>query len=143
MRPDVVERRVRRFDELLEILARIADTPWERFQADPEKYGSAERFLHLAIEALNDLGAHVAVELHGATIDRYRDIPYVLAEAGALTVEQRDVWVRIIGFRNVLVHDYLEVDRRLVYDTVQERLADLRGLMSALVASAGVDDDRR
>ncbi|MDZ7799541.1 MAG: hypothetical protein U5K81_01945 [Trueperaceae bacterium] len=74
MRPDVVERRVRKFDELLGILEGIAVTPWEQFRNDPEKYGSAERFLQLATWVLNDLGAHVAVELYGGRIDSYRDI---------------------------------------------------------------------
>jgi hypothetical protein len=39
---DVIERRTRRFLDTLAILERLAQTPWEHFAADPEKYGSAE-----------------------------------------------------------------------------------------------------
>ena len=34
----------------------------------------------------------------------------------------------MIGFRNVLVHDYLDSDRRLVYEVMQQRLGDFKAL---------------
>ncbi len=34
----------------------------EEFLGDPEHYGSAERFLQLAIEAITDMGNHVVAE---------------------------------------------------------------------------------
>ena len=40
-----------------------------------------------------------------------------------------------VGFRNVIVHDYLEVDRAIVYDIVSHRLDDLRDVLRAIVAA--------
>ena len=34
----------------------------------------------------------------------------------------------MIGFRNVLVHEYLDIDRMIVYDVLQNRLGDLEAL---------------
>ena len=34
----------------------------------------------------------------------------------------------MIGFRNVLVHEYLDIDRRIVYDILQTRLRDFEAL---------------
>jgi uncharacterized protein YutE (UPF0331/DUF86 family) len=36
--------------------------------------------------------------------------------------------VIIIGFRNVLVHEYLEIDREIVYEILQHRLDDFEEL---------------
>jgi uncharacterized protein YutE (UPF0331/DUF86 family) len=33
-----------------------------------------------------------------------------------------------VGFRNILVHQYLEVDRKIVYDVLQNKLGDLEEL---------------
>jgi uncharacterized protein YutE (UPF0331/DUF86 family) len=33
-------------------------------------------------------------------------------------------WIRMIGFRNILVHDYLVIDRQAVYDVLQNNLDD-------------------
>lgn len=38
----------------------------------------------------------------------------------------------MIGFRNVIVHDYLDVDRAIVYDSVLSSLGDLRELQRAI-----------
>lgn len=34
----------------------------------------------------------------------------------------------MIGFRNILVHNYLDVDRDIVFDILQNDLDDLRAL---------------
>jgi uncharacterized protein YutE (UPF0331/DUF86 family) len=132
---DVFERRTRRFVETLEILERLRNTPWERFSSDPEKYGSAERFLQVAVEVLDDLGAHLVARFGAGPVERYRDIPDRLLAAGRLTDEQADVWRRVIGFRNVIVHNYLDVDRAIVFEILTKSLEDLRDLHRALVAA--------
>jgi hypothetical protein len=50
MTDDVFERRTRRFEEILGILGRLAETPWARFSTDPEKYARTERFLQRGLD---------------------------------------------------------------------------------------------
>ena len=133
MTDDVFERRTRRFAEVLAILDALAETPWERFRSNPEKYGSAERFLQVAIEILDDLGAHVVAREGLGAVEHYRDVPTRLHAAALLTTEQAELWRRMIGFRNVVVHDYLDVDRAIVFDVLRNHLDDLRGLLAAIV----------
>jgi uncharacterized protein YutE (UPF0331/DUF86 family) len=135
MTDDVFERRNRRFGETMEILSSLAATPWERFAVEPEKYGSAERFLQVAVEVLDDLGAHLVARTEAGAVSSYRDVPARLLAAGHIDDAQAATWRRIIGFRNVLVHDYLEVDRAIVLDVLQNRLDDLRGLHRTLLAA--------
>ncbi len=54
---------------------------------------------------------------------------YLLADAGKISPELRETWTRMIGFHNILVHDYLDIDRRIVYEVLQNHLDDLRLLM--------------
>jgi len=135
MTDDVFERRTRRFLEVLAILDRIARTPWERFRDDPEKYGSAERFLQVAVEILDDLGAHLVARDGLGGVERYADVPKRLHEAAVIPADQADLWRRMIGFRNVVVHDYLDVDRAIVFDVLQRHLDDLRALHRLLLAA--------
>ncbi len=135
MTDDVFERRTRRFVETLDILERLGTTPWERFSTDPEKYGSAERFLQVAVEILDDLGAHLVARSNSGPVERYRDIPDRLLAAGRLSDAQAELWRRLIGFRNVIVHNYLDVDRTIVFDILRNGLDDLRDLHRALVAA--------
>lgn len=128
IRAEVIRKRLNKLDEYLAILQGLRSYTFEEFSANPERYGSAERFLQLAIETLIDLGNHVIAQLRLGTVEWYSDIPRLLQEAGYISPEVRENWMRMIGFRNVLVHDYLDVDRKLVYEVLQRRLGDFEAL---------------
>lgn len=57
---EIVRRRLDQLSEYLEILNHYRAYSLEEFLADPERYGSAERFLQLAVEAILDVGNHIA-----------------------------------------------------------------------------------
>lgn len=46
-------------------------------------------------------------------------------------------WRAISDFRNVLVHDYLGVNIRLVWQIVRDRLPELKTKIAAMLGSAG------
>ena len=128
VRPEVILRRLVKLDEYLEILEGLQRYDLDAFVKDPERYGSAERFLQLAIETSLDIGSHVIAELRLGTVDSYRDIPTILAEHNYLDSELRERWIQMIGFRNVLVHDYVDLDREIVYRVLQQDLDDIAAL---------------
>ncbi len=128
VRPEVIRKRLAKLDEYLSILRQLRATPREEFLRNPEKYGSAERFLQLAIEAVNDMGGHVVADMNLGTVEWARDIPERLFQAGYIDASLRDRWLRMIGFRNILVHDYLDVDRARVYEVLQHHLEDFERL---------------
>jgi uncharacterized protein YutE (UPF0331/DUF86 family) len=134
VKAEVIRKRLGKLDEYLAILQGLRGYTYEEFTANPERYGSAERFLQLAIEVLTDLGNHVIADLRLGTVDSYSDIPRLLHDAGYIDLEACENWIRMIGFRNVLVHDYLDVDRRLVYEVLQQRLGDIEALRPAFAA---------
>lgn len=63
LRPEVIRRKLQKVDEYLNILEGLRRYDLNDFLANPERYGSAERFLQLTIEALLDTGSHVIAEL--------------------------------------------------------------------------------
>ena len=126
---EIVRKRVSILDEYLIILYKLQAYRFDDFAANPEHYGSAERFLHLAIEAINDTGNHIIADEGYGMVDSYRDIPTLLHENGVIDAQMRDMWIRMIGFRNILVHQYIEIDRRIVYRTLQENLGDIEAIV--------------
>jgi uncharacterized protein YutE (UPF0331/DUF86 family) len=121
----VVRRRLERLGEHLTVLERYRHYALDEFLAEPERYGSAERFLQLAIEATLDMGSHIIADEAMGSVEQSRDIPRRFREHGRITEDLERRWIRMIGFRNILVHEYLEVDRAVVHDVVCNRLRDL------------------
>lgn len=128
VRPEILQRRLRKLDECLEILRRLQRYRFEDFIADPERYGSAERFLQVAIEATLDMGNHIIADLNLGEVRWYSDIPAILADCGGLEPDLKEKWIRMISFRDILVHEYLDPDRRIVHEVLQSGLEDLEGL---------------
>lgn len=131
VRVEVIRKRLNKLDECLSILYGLQEYPFEEFIRDPEHYGSAERFLQLGIEAITDIGSHVIADLALGTVNWYSDIPTILAEKGYISADLREKWIRMIGFRNTLVHEYIDIDRTIVYEVLQHHLVDLEALKQA------------
>lgn len=128
IRPEVLHKRLEKLDEYLRILYSMQRYSRDEFVAHPERYGSAERFLHLAIEALTDMGNHVIAGLQLGTVDWHSDVPRRLREAGYIDEAAEQLWIKMIGFRNILVHEYLGIDRDIVYRVLHDHLDDIARL---------------
>jgi uncharacterized protein YutE (UPF0331/DUF86 family) len=75
VRPEILRKRMNKLDEYLKVLRRLQRYERDEFLSEPEHYGSAERFLHLAIEALLDMGNHVIANENMGVVDWYSDVP--------------------------------------------------------------------
>ena len=131
VKAESVTKRLLNIEKYLSILGTLQKYDFDDFIANPLVYGSSERFLHLAIEALMDIGNHVVSDMNLGTVNWLSDIPALLCEHGYLDDSQMDIFVKMIGFRNTLVHEYIEIDRAIVYDILRNHLEEIRDLMRA------------
>lgn len=134
VRVEVIRKRIEKLEEYIEILHGFQKYSLDEFLENPEHYGSAERFLQLAIETTTDIGNHIISSLGLGEVNWYSDIAGIIEEKGYINSDLRERWIKMIGFRNILVHDYLEVDRKIVYDVLLNRLKDLEDLKKAFAA---------
>ncbi len=128
VKPEVIRRRLKKLDEYIRFLEKIRKYERKKFLSEAEIWASAERFLQMAVESINDIASHVIAEESAGTIDQYRNIPEIFAEQNWIEEELKEKWIRIIGFRNILVHGYANIDRSIVYDIIQNNLDDFKAL---------------
>lgn len=128
IKPEVIRKRLNKLDEYLKILYSLQKYTLDEFLSNPEHYASVERFLHMAIETTIDVGGHIVSGLGIGEVNWYSDIAILMEEKGFISAELREKWIRIVGFRNILVHQYIEADRKIVYDVLQNKLGDLEEL---------------
>jgi len=96
----------------------------EDFTSDFKTSGAAERYLQVAIECIIDIGNEIISSLQLQRPERYRDIPYILAKAKIIPITFTETIASMIGFRNLLVHDYASINLNLVYEFLQTKLPD-------------------
>lgn len=69
VRPEVIRKRLEKLDEYLAILRHLQRYSYDEFVDNLERYGSAERFLQLAIKSINDLGNNIIAESGLGNVD--------------------------------------------------------------------------
>lgn len=123
---DRVIRRLQRLEELLETLEAARTRGRAALDADVREELHVEHALQLAIQACIDVGAHLVSELGLPTPDDYGQIFESLGKADRIDRDLAGRLSRAVGMRNLLVHEYLDID----LDRVWEALDDLDDLRS-------------
>lgn len=124
------------------ILRRKQSLSFDEFAGDHDVLSSAEHDLQVAIQAALDVGMHLLAAEPIRAAAQYRDVFPLMGEAGILPKDFASKIAPMASFRNVLVHLYLEVDPRKVYDIVQHHLDDLEQFVEFVgvyVARVGSD----
>ena len=127
---NVLSARLERLREYLGILVSIQEYDCDRFIQDPFIHGTAERNLHLAIECLLDIGNHIIADLGYAKPESYADIFRILTENQVIPLQLYKNLEGMAAFRNVLVHDYLRLDRKRVHQVIKDKTQYLEELGS-------------
>lgn len=128
---EVISTRLNKLQEYVKILKQIRKHPQRRFLDDPVLRGSAERYLHLAIECCLDIGNHVIADRGLRKPQDYKDIFLVLGESKFIPLAFAKRIAPMGGFRNILVHDYLRIDPTLVYRFLSTQLSDFERFAKA------------
>ena len=89
-----------------------------------EKKRACERLLQVSIEVVIDICNLLVSGLRLGLPAEEEDLFRKLLNAGIVDKEMRDSLREMRGFRNILVHEYTQVDDRLVYEAVKTKLED-------------------
>jgi uncharacterized protein YutE (UPF0331/DUF86 family) len=109
----------------------------EEFVRETALHHLGERFLHLACECVLDIAHHVIAEQGYRQASSYKDAMEVLREEGLIDRELSDRLKGWMGFRNVLVHFYIDIDHGRSHDAVREDLGDLEKFATAMARLLG------
>lgn len=105
----------------------------EQLLADEVRLGHLKYTFQTAIEACIDAAQHVVAARGLGTPSSNAEAFRLLDRAGILPADVATSLAGAVGFRNVLVHGYADVDDRLVVDNLAQ-LPALRRYVAAMTA---------
>ena len=111
----VVSARLEKPRKYIRILHFLRKTPLSSFKKHIEKYGLAEHYLHLSIECILDTGTHIISSMGYGTPSTYEDVFKILGKHGVLPSAFVKKLKGLAGLRNILVHEYMDIDIDQVY----------------------------
>lgn len=116
--------------------------PVEKFVGSPLNVAAAESNLRRSLEALLDLGRHVLARGFGVPAVEYKEIGPKLIECGVLNRERGDLLRKIGGYRNRLVHLYLEVSPEELHQILTTELQDVVDITESIKTWLAANPDR-
>ncbi|MGQ0719453.1 MAG: type VII toxin-antitoxin system HepT family RNase toxin [Pseudonocardiales bacterium] len=139
-----------RTDALLAMLARyvrilrdLAEVPLDEYRSDPRNFGSAERFLQLAIETTLSIGHHIISASGFDQPASYADVFRVLGKEAVLDAGFAASLEPMARMRNRLVHHYEDVEPARVHELLQTHLDDFDQFAQAIAEHlATLENDR-
>jgi uncharacterized protein YutE (UPF0331/DUF86 family) len=134
---DVLSSRLSALEGYLAELRPFCQRSREEFVREPALHHLAERFLHLACECVLDIAQHLISDQGYRQPANYKDAIEVLREEGVLDAGLAERLKRWMGFRNLLVHIYLEIDHGKSYDAIREDLGDLQEFAAVMARLLG------
>jgi uncharacterized protein YutE (UPF0331/DUF86 family) len=126
VKSDVILKRLNKLNEYVALLERLRSNPKNAIINDPFVYGNIERYLHLAIQTVIDISNHIMSERNINGINDYRDMIAGLGKVGIISSDLAAKIAPMAGLRNILVHEYLDIDKEKLYDILQNNLQDFK-----------------
>lgn len=130
---DLILRKLADLDQYLNQLAEYRDFTVEKYREDWKTQRIVERTLQMAIEVCVDIVNHVIADRQFRVPATYAEAFEILGEAGLLAPAERDAMIRMIKFRNVIVHDYARVDPAIVVRILHKHLEDFSRFKTVVV----------
>lgn len=106
----------------------------ERFLADFHLFGNAERYLQLSIQSIIDIAHLVIIDLDLKRPDDNYEAISLLHNQGVISGELASRLTKMVGLRNILVHEYGRIDRKKIYKILMTQLYDLKEFQKELLA---------
>ena len=132
---NLIENQISQTEKYLKLLEHYQKIAQDRIEGDPHLRGGLERYLYLAIQS--------AIEVAESMI-AYKNLrkPTTLAESFEILYEEKIIdsslaekLIKMVGFRNIITHNYTEIDYKIVFDVLNNRLGDIRKFLDAVQKS--------
>ncbi|MCD6521486.1 DUF86 domain-containing protein [Candidatus Calescamantes bacterium] len=99
--------------------------PYKKFERSWELQNAILKEFETGIECIIDISSHIISEKGWRSPEKASDIANILEEKGVISSEYKNVLKRMVAFRNIIVHEYLYLDLKKVYENLK-KLDDFR-----------------
>jgi len=133
----IIIAKLARLDEYLGYLKELGRYSEAQFISDHRLYGLAERYLQLSIEILIDAARQLIIQLNLERPDNNYEAFETLFKEKIISASLFERLRLMAGFRNILVHDYMKIDRKIVYKALRGNIKDFALFRAAVIKKLG------
>ena len=122
---NAIENQISAVKKYLKILERYQKYSRREIEENIDVRGALERYLYLMCQAVIDTAESLIAFKNLRKPSSLSENFYVLNEENLIDSELTESLVKMAGFRNIIAHDYDEIDYGIVYQVLHEKLKDV------------------
>ena len=130
----LVLRKLADLDEYGTQIGEYAQIKTSEYESNWKVQRIIERTLQMMIETCLDIAGHIIADEEFRAPDSYADMFRILQEKGILKNTQFQALEKMAKFRNVIVHQYEEIDPGIVVSILNNNLWDFQEFRDAITA---------
>ena len=127
---------LRKISRIRYYLSRIKEhgrIPLQEFLEDVNTQDIILHNLQLSIQGCIDLGSHIVSEEGWGVPGSFSEIFYVLHDKGVIPRDLTDKIVAMVGFRNIIIHEYERIDLEIVYEVIHKDVVDIKNFLLKII----------
>ena len=128
----VVSERLAWMDRKLSEIRALPLDSKPTFMQDTRNIWAAESCLRRALEALFDMGRHIAAKGFGEAVTEYKEVAVTLYRRSVISTGDLELMQKLAGYRNRLVHFYHDVSADELFEICASHLGDVEQISNAL-----------
>ena len=132
LRVEAIRQRLLKLEQAVSRLQELGQSDRTVLRANFRDAWAAERGLQIAAEIVLDIGNHILSAHFGESARDYEDVIARLAGRGVIDDPLRARLKGLGGFRNVLVHGYLDLDPDRVADYLKDAPAQFTDFLDTI-----------
>ena len=130
---NIVHSRIERIRKCVSRIKKITRTHAKpEFLHDGDAIDIAEHNIQMAIHCVLIISNHILADIKAGVPEDHGKIFRMLASHKILPRDLSERLAQMAGLRNVLVHEYLEVDLEILYRAMTEDLSDFEKFIKAV-----------
>lgn len=131
---EVVLVRLRLIAKYCNTLEEFTSVSFNQYLNDFRQQLIVERLLQLMVEAATDINTYFLVQLHQISPSTYFDSFLEAGRQGIITPEFAAELAQSVGMRNILVHQYKDIDNQIVFGAIPKALEQYPLYMQQITA---------
>lgn len=128
----VLESKISSIQKYLKILAGYQNYSQQQLEDDLHLKGSVERYLYLLTQSVLDLAEAIISFKDFRRPQTYSEFFDILQEEKLISKDLTEKLVKMAKFRNIISHDYENLDFGIIYDVLQNRLQDVEEFLKQI-----------
>lgn len=123
---EVIKQRLVQLSTSLNKIERFKDLSLEEFLNDDIMQDVIEYNLFIAINMMIDIATHIVVDNNIGNPKTLGEAFDILNKEKYLSDEETKAYRNMVGLRNILSHEYVNIDKEIIYNIMKNNLVDMK-----------------